>query len=376
MAIASYFHTAENFRALLNNERQNNIDLLRAIAVVSVFIHHAQHIYGGYFPFLGEYGGQFGPQLFFLISGYLISASCQKHSLRDYSIHRIFRIIPAYLFFFIGIGALTGVVNLHRVVQLPWEFLANLLLLQQLFPSALISFDVLHVTWTLTVEVLWYAVAPLLMIGNRTLRWPTVAATVVLSTIWAFSASTHRMDHFFPGITDVNPGHSYLFIGNHFFSQICFFVFGAWIYFQKNKLTKWNPLSALAIGILIFLLKPYYMVFNPIFITGIGIGFFMLAAINSAAIKNKLIFLVSETSYSIYLCHFPIILWVHHGLGYNSLHGVVVSVLITIAISVLSYIFIEKPGMRFGRLLSERNKLQPIGDRFNHNASETRAPKS
>ncbi len=85
MAIASYFHTAENFRALLNNERQNNIDLLRAIAVVSVFIHHAQHIYGGNFPFLGEYGGQFGPQLFFLISGYLSQCKLQKHSLRDYS---------------------------------------------------------------------------------------------------------------------------------------------------------------------------------------------------------------------------------------------------------------------------------------------------
>ncbi|MDP2768732.1 MAG: acyltransferase, partial [Giesbergeria sp.] len=173
MAIFSFLPNIKSLRALFNNDRQNNIDLLRAIAVVSVFIHHAQHVYGGNFPFFGEYGGQFGPQLFFVISGYLISASCQKHSLRDYAIHRIFRIIPAYLFFFIGIGVLTGIINFHRITQLPWEFLANLLLLQQLFPSALISFDVLHVTWTLTVEVLWYALAPLLVIGNRTLRWPT-----------------------------------------------------------------------------------------------------------------------------------------------------------------------------------------------------------
>lgn len=362
MAIFYFLPIVENFRSLFDNKRQNNIDLLRAIAVVSVFIHHAQHVYGGNFPFFGEYGGQFGPQLFFIISGYLISASCQKHSLRDYTIHRIFRIAPAYLFFFIGIGVLTGVINFHRVAQLPLEFLANLLLLQQLFPSALISFDVLHVTWTLTVEVLWYALAPLLMIGNRTLRWPTVLVTVVLSTVWAFSASTHQMDHFFPGITDTNPGYSYLFLGNHFFAQICFFVFGAWIYFQRNKLTQWNPLSALVIGIFIFVLKPYYMIFNPIFLTGIGIGFLMLAAINSPAIKNKFVFLISETSYSIYLCHFPVILWVHHGLGYDSLRGVVVSVLITITISLLSYIFIEKPGMRFGRQISEKNKLQSVNN--------------
>ncbi|MDP2768650.1 MAG: hypothetical protein Q8O81_02325, partial [Giesbergeria sp.] len=70
----------------------------------------------------------------------------------------------------------------------------------------------------------------------------------------------------------------------------------------------------------------------------------------------------SEASYSIYLCHFPVILWVHHSLGYESLRGVVVSALITITISLFSYIFIEKPGMRFGRLISENNKLQPANN--------------
>ncbi len=95
------------------------------------------------------------------------------------------------------------------------------------------------------------------------------------------------------------------------------------------------------------------MIFNPIFITGIGLTFLMLGAINSTPIKNRFIFLISETSYSIYLCHFPIILWVRHGMGLESVQGVLVSVLLTMTISVISYVCIEKPGMRLGRRIAE-----------------------
>lgn len=353
MAIPPILNINGNISTVFDNSRQNNIDLLRCIAVASVFIHHAQHTFGGNFPFLGNYGGQFGPQLFFIISGYLISASCKKHSLRDYFFHRTFRILPAYLLFFLGIGFTIGGLSIAKISTHPWEFLANLVLWQQLFPTALINFDVLHVTWTLTVEVLWYGLAPLLLLGTRQIRWPTVVFFILLSSVWSYLASRHQLDFIFPGITDTNPGHSYLFLGNHFLSQVCFFIFGAWIYFQQDRLKHWNPTTCFTLGTLIFMLMPYYMAFNPIFITGIGIGFFMLAAINSQPIKNRAVFFVSETSYSIYLCHFPIILWIHDSLGLNSIAGVSISLLTTAIVSFLSYILIEKPGMKLGRLWTQ-----------------------
>lgn len=351
MAIHPIFNVNDHFKSIFDNARQNNIDLLRCIAVASVFIHHAQHTFGGNFPFLGGYGGQFGPQLFFLISGYLITASCQKHSLRDYLFHRSFRILPAYLFFFLGIGFITGAVSSSKIIEFPGYFLANLALWQQLFPNALLQFDVLHVTWTLTVEVLWYALAPLLLwLLKGSVRWPTVLFFTLFSSAWAYLASKTHFNFLFPGITDTNPGFSYLFLGNHFFSQICFFIFGAWIYSHRENLKSWNPATGFVLGSLIFMLMPYYMVFNPIFITGLGLGCFMLAAINCAPVKNRLVFFLSETSYSVYLCHFPIILWVRHGLGIESTLGVLISVLMTLLVAFLSYIFIEKPGMKAGRL--------------------------
>ena len=244
-------------------QKQNNIDLLRALAVSAVFIHHAQHTLGGNFPFFGEYGGQFGPQLFFIISGYLIIASWQKYTWKEYVLHRFFRIIPAYLFFFLGIGWLQNVVTIDRITAQFNYFLANIFLIQQLIPNALIAFDVLHVTWTLTVEVLWYASAPFFswMLMRHSLS--TVLGATLVATAWSWLSSIGYLNALHPSIQN-NPGHIYLFVSNNFFSQVCFFVFGAWVYQNKSKLSEINPLTVILIGLCVFFLRSYFFVFNPI----------------------------------------------------------------------------------------------------------------
>lgn len=354
-SLRNYF--LPGWRGLFDNTRQNNIDLLRAIAVVSVFIHHAQVTFGGNFPFFGEYGGQFGPQMFFVISGYLIAASSLKHAARDYVLHRFFRIMPAYLFFFLGIGIFNGVITTQKVGDHPGQFLANLSLMQQLFPAALLQFDVMHVTWTLTVEVLWYALAPLLLLRRRLLSTSTTLAITAISTVWVVLANNHFLDGLYPGITDTNPGWSYLFLANHFLAQMCFFAFGAWIYCHQKRFKNLNPLIFLICAIFIFILRPYYFIFNPIFITGIGIGLLLIGCLYSHPIKNRVAFWISETSYSIYLCHFPIILWVHGSWQLQGLAGVAVAVTLTLTISTLSYLLIEKPAVRLGRRLSSTEKI-------------------
>ena len=345
-----------NFPPLLSLpsiDRQNNIDLLRALAVTAVFIHHAQHVFGGNFPFFGEYGGQFGPQLFFLISGYLITASWDKYQWHEYVCHRFFRIMPAYLLFFLGFGALQHVVTIGRVADHPGYFLANLLLIQQLVPLSLITFDALHVTWTLTVELLWYVSVPLFaLLLTRQPRTTLVVSTLV-STVWAILANKGILNPLFPSVAH-EPGWIYLFAANHFLAQVCFFVFGAWVYRHKSQLKNIHPLSAILAGLLVFLLRPYYFVFNPMFITGIGLMCFLIAAVNLTDMKNKLVMLLSETSYSIYLCHFPILLYVGERFGKGSLTGLVVATAATLLLSFLTYKLVEKPGMRLGRVCAER----------------------
>lgn len=348
----SPFAPLADLRSLLDDARQNNVDLLRALAIVAVLIHHGQHVFGGNVPFFGANGGWFGVQLFFVISGHLIAASCEKHDLWAYAVHRICRIAPAYLFFFLAIGIGARVVTAGAIVADPWGFVANLVFMQHLFPAALMRFDVLHVTWTLTIEVLWYALAPLLLVGNRTLGWPTVLVAVLVSTGWAWTASTGALDFLYPGVSDVNAGHAYLFVVNHFAAQVVFFVFGAWLHFHRRAVSRINPVLALGLAVLIFLAQPSYLVFNPMFVTGVGIALLLVAALNSETIRNRTAFFVSETSYAIYLCHFPVMLWVYHGLGLQGWAGAIASLAVIALLASLSHVLIERPFMRIGRRLT------------------------
>ena len=347
--MASPFDLRANLHALVDNSRQNNVDLLRALAITAVFVHHGQHVFGGNVPFFGANGGWFGVQLFFVISGYLISASCEKHGLLNYVIHRVLRIAPAYLFFFLVIGIGAKVITVGSIAVDPWAFAVNLAFMQHLVPSALVKFDVLHVSWTLTIEVLWYVLAPLLLIGNGVLRWPTVAVTLIVSTAWAYTATNGTLDFIYPGMSDTNPGYSYLFVVNHFFAQAIFFVFGAWIYFHRRAVAHINPVLALCLALLVFLAQPYYLVFNPMFITGIGIALLLLTSLNSQPIRSRFVFLISETSYAIYLCHFPVMLWVRDRLGLTGWAGVVASIALIMLLAVISYVLIEKPFVKIGR---------------------------
>ena len=347
--MASPFDLRANLHALVDNSRQNNVDLLRALAITAVFVHHGQHVFGGNVPFFGANGGWFGVQLFFVISGYLISASCEKHGLLNYVIHRVLRIAPAYLFFFLVIGIGAKVITVGSIAVDPWAFAVNLAFMQHLVPSALVKFDVLHVSWTLTIEVLWYVLAPLLLIGNGVLRWPTVAVTLIVSTAWAYTATTGALDFIYPGMSDTNPGYSYLFVVNHFFAQAIFFVFGAWIYFHRRAVAHINPVLALCLALLVFLAQPYYLVFNPMFITGIGIALLLLTSLNSQPIRSRFVFLISETSYAIYLSHFPVMLWVRDRLGLTGWAGVVASIALIMLLAVISYVLIEKPFVKIGR---------------------------
>jgi peptidoglycan/LPS O-acetylase OafA/YrhL len=341
-------------------KQHNNLDFLRALAVVSVFIHHAQHVFGGNFPFFGEYGGQFGPQLFFLISGYLITASYETYNLKQFAIHRFFRIFPAYWLYFLGFGVASGVITTSRVVADPGGLLINLTLLQHQFPSSLLYFDVLHVTWTLTVELMWYVSVPVFIWAFGTMGWRLLAVSAVVSTLLSLLANFGLLDAIYPDLIRQNPAYRYLFLSNHFLVQLPFFLMGALIYKNREWLKGLNAAKMLTIGVMIFLLKPYYFVFNPLVLTGVALAFLMIAGMASDSINGRVTSLLSEISYSIYLCHFPVILYVHHQLGLVGALGVFVSILLTLSLSTLSYALVEKPGMRLGKRLADRFRYLPV----------------
>ena len=149
---------------------QPHIDGLRAIAVLSVVIFHLE---GSYLP-----GGFLGVDIFFVISGYLITSIIYKNKLNgnfsfsDFYVRRAKRILPP-LFFVLFLTLIAG-----YILMLPYDFyklgisslsvitfLANIqysLRTGDYFSGDSAEWPLLH-TWSLSVEEQYYFVFPILL---------------------------------------------------------------------------------------------------------------------------------------------------------------------------------------------------------------------
>ena len=158
------------------------LDNLRALAVISVFILHFCHTYKCNFPFFGQNGGWFGIQIFFILSGFLIIRSKSKRNIKEYLTARVLRIFPVYIIITLFVIFL----HEHEYNFLSIHALANLFMLQHIFPVSLVRGDVLHVTWTLTIELLWYGIAPIFLILLKKTPHKTLLITILVSGFFVY----------------------------------------------------------------------------------------------------------------------------------------------------------------------------------------------
>jgi peptidoglycan/LPS O-acetylase OafA/YrhL len=170
------------------------LDGLRGIAILMVvtchFYAHSTSDGGG-FPIAltaGSYrlplewifrAGSFGVPIFFALSGFLlwypfakaIFTGAELPSAKKFYLRRIFRIMPAYLYFF-GIFWLATAVfgkNPHGAAPAPANIAVNLAFLSpvaSLFDDG-ISPDFVPGTWSLTPEMWFYAILPLVAVVSR-----------------------------------------------------------------------------------------------------------------------------------------------------------------------------------------------------------------
>lgn len=154
---------------------RRDIDGLRALAVISVVLFH----YG-----FGAFSGGFvGVDVFFVISGFLITSiihreiTAGRFSFIDFWARRARRIIPALsvvLAATLLVGWLLLTPNdysqLGRAVRYQAIFISNILFMRQdgYFNPASDFKPLLH-TWSLSVEEQYYIVFPLLMVLNHAL---------------------------------------------------------------------------------------------------------------------------------------------------------------------------------------------------------------
>ena len=162
---------------LVPKNRYDYIDALRGLAIALVFVVHA----GGRAGVDGVLKkvvstGQYGVQLFFVISAFTIFLTLDRRQGREanlvqnFFIRRLFRILPVYWF---GMVFYTILYGMESRSLLPgpelWHFVPNFFLVNLLHPDAMSS--VVPGGWSISCEVLFYCmVPPLFLVITNTKR--------------------------------------------------------------------------------------------------------------------------------------------------------------------------------------------------------------
>jgi len=344
-----------------------DIDGLRAISIIAIVLFHLD------VPFTP--GGFIGVDIFFVISGYLITRLIQHEynngtfSYLQFLERRMRRIYPA-LALLIATMALLG----YTVVTFPEDRiqLGNSLIAQAWLSSELFFMSVnsyfdtsleknllLH-TWTLGVELKFYLLFPLLWLTYRLQkRWQTIAIIITTAAV-SFGVSVY-LTNLAPSASALNTPWlnlealnltaAYFFIA----SRLWEFLVGALVFLCSTKIhgpAVREGLSFFGLALIAYAATqfndstafPGLLALVPVF----GTACLIYANTENLTTIGRLLafpLLVSIgiISYGLYLWHWPLIVLATLLFGEITLATSAVIVLLTVCLATASYHFVETP---------------------------------
>jgi peptidoglycan/LPS O-acetylase OafA/YrhL len=326
------------------------IDGLRAIAVVAVVAFHA-------FPNLCP-GGFAGVDVFFVISGYLITGIILSDLQRgtfsaiDFYARRVRRILPALfivLLFCLCAGwfllSFDEYQQLGRHAAAAAGFFLNFRLVREAgyFDTAAALKPLLHL-WSLSVEEQFYLIWPfLLAIAWRLKR---VGTLLLIVTALSFTASVVQ--------TRADPTAAFFLPTTRFWELMV----GAILAFEQSRRGGSFPFAfqdaragggLLLIAISFVLLNRYsafpgYWALMPTMGTALVISSSADAVINRAILAKAPFVFVGLISYSLYLWHWPLLSFARIREGETlSVLATVFLILAAFALASATYFFVERP---------------------------------
>ncbi|WP_181427761.1 acyltransferase family protein [Pseudomonas mosselii] len=187
---------------------------LRFFAALMVFLSHLDFFENSDSAFLVDFFGSvmkegyIGVTFFFVLSGFILSYACQgREVLRggylDFLISRISRIYPLHFITFIAVIPFAVMATLKRGET--WDFIvglfANITLTQAFFSSGDIYFSFNAPAWSLSVELFFYAVFPVLLVMTTRALLLSVVAVILLKALLAsygLANNGHFLLYIFP----------------------------------------------------------------------------------------------------------------------------------------------------------------------------------
>jgi peptidoglycan/LPS O-acetylase OafA/YrhL len=335
------------------------IDGLRAIAVGAVILYHAQITIFGHKPFNG---GFIGVDIFFVISGYLITSIILKElvttgsfSFKHFYERRIRRILPALLFImlvslpFAWMYFLpTSFVDFSKSILYSLGFSSNFYFHysgQQYGAESGLLKPFLH-TWSLSVEEQYYILFPIVLLVTfkyfrKYLIHTLIFGFIVSLGLAEWGSRNHPSFNFY-----VLPTRGWELLAG---SILAYFEITKGHRCQNKTLNLIFPtLGLLLIGhsILFFndkMFHPSFYTLSPIVGVCLIIWFSDKDELITKILSTKLFVGIGLISYSLYLWHYPIFAFARE---INFFDGGIIQKLIfglLIILSIFSYNLIEKP---------------------------------
>jgi peptidoglycan/LPS O-acetylase OafA/YrhL len=345
------------------------IDFLRAVAVLLVFTRHATEVFsplghGMRLLYLVSeklnFGG-FGVVIFFAISGFVIPSTLRGDRVTGairYIIGRVFRLYPAFILSIVP-SACAHYWIAGKVFT--WhDTLLNLTMIPRLFGGEMAN----GAYWTLEVEIAFYLICLFLYVGGL-LREPFSLAAITFLTFLVFQSSQQV---FFGGAFNA------AFSGPTYFYNldIAVMCWGAMLRVWWNGGRLNAATAAIFCGFAGFWIvwRPAVLIAGALHhdISGIntnivsqysgGLALF-LAAVMLGGFRFPFMLWLGRISYSFYLLHGVVIHLIQYALAtHPSLQGhwnglyLLLSFLLTVAVSQLSYALVEQPGIRLGHRIT------------------------
>jgi peptidoglycan/LPS O-acetylase OafA/YrhL len=326
------------------------IDGLRGVSVILVILFHAK------IPFFS--GGFFGVDIFFVISGYLITSIIlnlyrqKKFFLFKFYERRIRRIIPALyvmlfflLFYNYFLQAPYFSKDLSQSIFFTPIFFQNFLNIIEGANYFNLSYDLksLGHTWSLSIEEQFYFIYPLIVIFFfKSPKYFLYKFLIILFIMSLFL-------YIYLGVGDK-------YVGYHFFltpSRIWEILFGCILAYQKLNFKNKNLFPAVGMFLILssaiaqnFISQP--LIFRVFIVIGTGLllisTFENKEFIIGKILKNRILVFFGLISYSLYLWHVPIYSIYRDFFSFNvNIYANLILISITIIISYISYRFIETP---------------------------------
>lgn len=398
------------------------LDGVRGLLCLSIAV---THITGHYSPKTAAtwQTNVFGFSLvyFFVLSGFLLSlpfirnlvkerAAATLPNVTDYTVHRLARIMPAYVLIFLFVNFVLQVAYVQNpalqplgtddgtgMITDPGMLIANLTLTQSYFPAYIQTG--INPSWSLTLEYAFYASLPLLFVVIFKMRKRLAINPLVLATaVPAFLLVLGLVGRAFIPLVFAHAGTDDFMLLNwgpnwaavftkSFLTNADNFALGmlaaiTFVAMERGELPerlsrRVRLISTLAI-LPVLLACGVLLVFASQFVTaGVGIVAALMILIIVAplarhqksrlatALDFKPIRFVGEISLSAYLWHFPVLLmlgrigWMAGDTLPGMLRNIVLALAVTILAGAITYYLIEKPAMNYAKRIRSKKKQAP-----------------